>query len=66
MWPRPAVRRARSCFSSWQEEEDSAAPGGPGLQLGHTGAGPGGLLGKPDNSSLSNFLFLFSIFFFLF
>ena len=25
-----SVHRARSCFSSWQEEEDSAALGGPG------------------------------------
>ena len=27
---RLAGHRARSCFSSWQEEEDSAAPDGPG------------------------------------
>ena len=29
-WRGSRARRARSCFSSWQEEEDSAAPGGPG------------------------------------
>ena len=29
-WRGSPARRARSCFSSWQEEVDSAAPGGPG------------------------------------
>ena len=28
-----AVRAARSCFSSWREEEDFAALGGLGLQV---------------------------------
>src|SRR4051812_7306564 len=38
-WRGSTVRRARSCFSSWQEEEDSAAPGGLGRQVDW----PGGL-----------------------
>lgn len=33
-WTCQAMRRACSCFSSWQEEKDSGAPGG----LGRTGA----------------------------
>ena len=42
---RLAGHRARSCFSSWQEEEDSAAPGGPGW-LWPVGHYSGGLHGK--------------------
>ncbi len=30
-WRGSAVCRARSCFSSWQEEEDNRARGGLGL-----------------------------------
>ena len=54
---RLAGHRARSCFSSWQEEEDSVAPGGPGW-LWPVGHYSGGLHGKVP---LFFLYFLFSI-----
>ena len=44
-WRDSPARWARNCFSSWQEEEDSAAPGGPGW-LWPVGHYSGGLHGK--------------------
>ena len=44
-----SAHRARSCFSSWQEDEDSAAPGGLGWlrPVGCYGGGLGQVSGPP-------------------
>ena len=68
-WRGSPARGARNCFSSWQEEEDSAAPGGPGwlclAELLQWWAGWAarwlGLLEELGQVSLSLFYFCFLI-----
>ena len=63
-WRWRGERRARNYFSSWQEEEDSAAPGGlgllAGLPAGPASGLPGGLAGLPGERQVSSPSLLFS------